>query len=137
MLPCRRRRRSVTRGSGGLSGTWSSRTPLLGSRLAPAASAGRGAGRKGIVHEHHAVADKHFVLHGDTLANERVRGDLAAAAHDGVLLNLDERANLRPVADSTAIQVDERRMEDRDAGSKDNICSYGHADILRADRILE
>ena len=90
----------------------------------------RGGARPAVVDEHHAVTDEHVVLDRHAFADEGVRRNLAAATDDRVLLNLDEGADLRVVADPAAVEIDERRVEDRHAGSKDDIGGYRHGDIL-------
>src|SRR2546426_2344312 len=58
-----------------------------------------GRARIAIVDEHHAVTDEDLVLDRHPLAQERMRGDLAPGADAHALLNLDERTDLRLVAD--------------------------------------
>src|SRR5690606_13698658 len=65
-----------------------------------------------VVGEHHAVADEDLVLHDHALAHEAVRGDLAARADRGVLLDLDEGPDPGVVADRAAVEVHERRVRD-------------------------
>ena len=63
--------------------------------------------RIGVVDKGHAVADENVVFDRHALADKRVAGNLAAAAHAGIFLDLDERADLGFVADLAAVQVDE------------------------------
>jgi len=67
----------------------------------------RPSSRVAIVDEHDTVADKNLVFYGDALADESVRRDLAQSTHDGVFLNLNERANLALVADAATVKIDE------------------------------
>src|SRR5436190_2474053 len=66
----------------------------------------------GVVDEHHAVPDEDVVLDRHALADERVAGDLAVLSDPGVLLNLDEGADLRVVPDFAAVEIDELRELD-------------------------
>src|SRR5437763_192002 len=66
----------------------------------------------GVVDEHHAVPDEDVVLDRHALADERVAGDLAVLSDPGVLLNLDEGADLRVVPHFAAVEVDEFRELD-------------------------
>src|SRR5258705_3747314 len=72
--------------------------------------------RIGSVDEGDAMADEHAVLDGDAFTDESVARNLAPPANLRVLLDLDERADLRFVADLTAVQVDE--LSERDVASK-------------------
>jgi hypothetical protein len=67
-----------------------------------------------VVGEHHAVADEDLVLDGDPGANERVRGDLASPADPRILLNFDECADLRGLADVAPVQIDQIRVSNLD-----------------------
>src|SRR5262249_51724361 len=69
--------------------------------------------RDAVVDKAHVMAYKTFILDGDTLADERVRADLAARAHGGVLLDLDERADPGARADRTAVKVYELGVCDK------------------------
>ena len=60
-----------------------------------------------IVDERHAVTDEDVVFDGDAFANKGMAGNLAIAADGGILLDLDECANLGVIADLAAVQVDE------------------------------
>jgi len=53
------------------------------------------------------MPDEDLVLDGDALADERVARHFAAPADGGIFLHFDEGADLRPVADRTAVEVDE------------------------------
>jgi hypothetical protein len=53
------------------------------------------------------VADEDLVLDLDALADERVALNLAAPPDHGSFLDLDERSDLRLVADFTAVEIDE------------------------------
>jgi hypothetical protein len=64
------------------------------------------------------VADEHLVFDGHALADEAVRGDLAALADDGVLLDFDERADLRVGPDRASVEIHERGLEDPDVVAK-------------------
>src|SRR3954468_6894473 len=63
--------------------------------------------RQAVVREHHAVADEDLVFERHALADEGVARNLAARAHRGALLDLDEGADARLVADAAAVEVDE------------------------------
>src|SRR4029077_8568235 len=69
---------------------------------------GRGA-RIGIVDEGDTVADECVVLNRHAFADECMTRNLAVLSHSGVLLNFDERANLRVFTDFAAVQIDELR----------------------------
>ena len=58
------------------------------------------------------MADEHVILDGHAFADEGVAGDLAPPANAGILLNLDEGADLGFVADLAAIEIDELRKLD-------------------------
>jgi hypothetical protein len=60
------------------------------------------------------VADEDLVLDVDPLTDEGVRRNLAARSDRRVLLDLDERTDLRLIADRAAVEVDEVRMKDPD-----------------------
>src|SRR5215203_4364242 len=79
------------------------RPVLLGLRRPVGA---RGA-RPTVVGEHHAVADEDLVFERHALADEGVARNLAARAHPHALLDLDEGADARLVADAAAVEVDE------------------------------
>ena len=66
-------------------------------------------GRRGtpVVDEHHAVTDEHPVPDRDAVADEGVALHLAALADHRAALDLDERADLSPVADRAAVEVRE------------------------------
>lgn len=68
-----------------------------------------GVGRPGVpvIDEGDVVADKHPVANGHALADKGVTGYLAVLADYGVLLDLDEAADPRAVADPAAVKVDE------------------------------
>ena len=53
------------------------------------------------------MTNEHLVLDVDAFANEAMTRDLAIAADSRALLNLDERTDLRVVADFAAVKVDE------------------------------
>jgi hypothetical protein len=53
------------------------------------------------------MAVKHFGFNIDAFADERVTGNFAASAHDGIFLDFDEGANFSFVADRTTVKVDE------------------------------
>src|SRR5262249_35574013 len=82
--------------------------------------------RVSIVDEHHAVSDEHLVLDRYPLADERMRGDLAACADDRSLLNLDERPNLGGGSHTTSIQVHEVRVKDEDIIADEDVGSNRH-----------
>src|SRR5690606_22487019 len=88
----------------------------------------RGA-REAVVREHHAVADEDLVLDVHALADERVRGHLAACADEGVLLDLHERADARLVADRAAVEIHEIGVKDPDVLPEANAVCNGHAVI--------
>src|SRR5215471_8935086 len=60
-----------------------------------------------VVNEGDSMTDKNLVFDGYGFANKRVRRDLAEAPDAGVLLNFDEGADLRAVADLAAVEIDE------------------------------
>jgi hypothetical protein len=68
-------------------------------------------GRIDIVDEHHAVAHENFVLDHDASADERMARNLAARANPRPLLNFDESADARLVADGAAVKIDEVGLE--------------------------
>jgi hypothetical protein len=49
------------------------------------------------------MADKYVIFDVHTLADERMAGNLAASANPGILLNLNERPDLRFVSDLATI----------------------------------
>ena len=53
------------------------------------------------------MADKDVVFNGDAFTDKGVTGNLAAPADAGILLNLNERSNLRFIADLASVEVDE------------------------------
>src|SRR3989454_11105979 len=63
----------------------------------------------GVVDEGDAVANEDVVLDCHAFTDEGVAGNLAPPAHLRILLDLDERPDLRFVADLAAVQVDELR----------------------------
>src|SRR5881227_1981867 len=80
----------------------------------------RGAGTA-VVDEHDAVADEDFVLDADALADEGVARNLAARAYARALLDFDEGADARLVADAAAVEVDE--AVDSNVAAQDNVRS--------------
>src|SRR5437762_12821750 len=70
-----------------------------------------------VVDEHHAVADEDAVLDRHAPAHEAVARDLAVAADHRAALHLDERADARVIADAAPVQVDQRRLWNR------NVCT--------------
>ena len=58
------------------------------------------------------MADEDVVVDRHALTDERVARNLAPAADCRVLLDFDECANLRLVADLASVQVDETRQLD-------------------------
>jgi hypothetical protein len=60
-----------------------------------------------VVDEHHAVTDKDAVLNGHAFADEGVTGNLDPTADLCAFLDFHKRANLRLVANFTAVQIDE------------------------------
>src|SRR5207237_6368675 len=77
--------------------------------------------REQVVDEHDAVAHEDAVANRHARADERVARNLAVPADDRARLDLDERADLRVVADRAAIQVHELRLRDGDAVAKDHV----------------
>ena len=71
-----------------------------------------GCARIAVVDEYHPVPDEHVVFNGDAFADKGMARNLAAAAHFGILLNLDKGADLSLVAHFAAVQVDELRQAD-------------------------
>src|SRR3989441_2689849 len=68
--------------------------------------------RVGVVDEGDAVADENVVLNRHAFADEGVARNLTPPAGLRILLDLDERPDLRLVADLAAVQVDELRKFD-------------------------
>ena len=60
-----------------------------------------------VVDEHHAVTDKNAVLNRHAFADEGVTTNLDPTADLGAFLDFHKRANLRLVANLTAVQIDE------------------------------
>ena len=58
------------------------------------------------------MSDKHVVFDRHSFANEGVTRNLAALADDGILLDLDKRADLGFVPNFAAIEVNEFREPD-------------------------
>ena len=79
---------------------------IFGKNLPQVAGRCRGPGIR-IVDKGHTVADEDIILDGYALTDERVTGNLASSADDGVLLNLDEGSDFGFVADLASIQIDE------------------------------
>src|SRR5207245_3052258 len=68
--------------------------------------------RIGVVDEGDAVADEDVVLDRHAFTDESVTRNLAPPADLRILLDLDERPDLRFIADLAAVQVDELRELD-------------------------
>ena len=71
------------------------------------ATGGRSGSRVRIIDKCDAMPDEHVVFDRDTLADEGMTGYLAAFPDNRVLLDFNERAYLRLVADFTTIEIDE------------------------------
>src|SRR5205085_1647086 len=77
--------------------------------------------RASVVDEHDAVADEDFIFDADALADEGVARNLAARTHAHALLDFDEGADARLVADAAAVEVDE--AVDSNVAAQDNVRS--------------
>src|SRR5260370_4767101 len=76
------------------------------------AAAGKGRAWVDVVNKRHAVSDKHVVLDFHPFANERMTGNLAAAAYTCVFLNFDKRPNFGVIANLASVKIDEFRKFD-------------------------
>src|SRR4029453_8331651 len=95
-----------------------------------------GRARVAIVREHHAVAHENLIVDDHSLADEGVRRYLAAGPDDRFLLDLDERADLRLVADCTSVEIDERGLDDAHTLPEANGIRNGHAaPLVEAQRV--
>jgi hypothetical protein len=56
-----------------------------------------------VVDKGHIVPDKHFFLHGNSLADKGVTGYLAVSAEPGIFLNLHEHSDLCPFTNLAAV----------------------------------
>jgi hypothetical protein len=83
-----------------------------------------------IVREYDSPPDVHVVAQTDAFADKAVGSDAAVTPDIHALLDFDERANIRIVADRTAVQVD--RSGDSHIGSEGHIDDADAAQIGRA-----
>src|SRR4051812_33241308 len=79
-----------------------------------------------IVDEHNAMAYEYLIFDGYALANEGVRGDLAAVTNYDSLLYLDEGTDFGIVPDLTSVQVHKSGMKNLYILSKINIICDRH-----------
>lgn len=79
-----------------------------------------------VVDEHDPMADKDVIFDGDPFANESVRRDLAPTSNKRIFLNLDEGSDLCLVAHTTAIEIDQIRLEDLHSVAQKNIDRNWH-----------
>src|SRR5882757_5187686 len=88
--------------------------------LAPAS---RSAGRKRIVDEHHAMADKTVLADRYEFADESMRLHPGAGADDCALLDLRERPDQAIIADPAAVDI--ARLDDPDPGAELDVAHTG------------
>jgi len=77
--------------------------------------------RIGVVDEHHAVTEERAVLDRDARADEGMAGYLAVLPDFRSPLDLDERADLGPVANLTSVQIHKVRLENPYVAAKHDI----------------
>jgi hypothetical protein len=65
-----------------------------------------------VIGEHHTVTDEYAIFERHALTHERVARNLALPTDDGVLLDLDKRANFRTGPNPAAIEVHEIGLKD-------------------------
>ncbi len=99
------------------------RLPITVSRHNSLSSAGRAAGREGIVDEHHAMADETVFADRDQFADEGVRLHPRAGADHDALLDFGERPDKAIVADLAAIEI--ARLDDLDPGAEIDVAHAG------------
>ena len=58
------------------------------------------------------MTDKNVVLYNNAFTDKRVAGNLAALAHGCILLDFDERADLRLVSNFATIEINKFRETD-------------------------
>jgi hypothetical protein len=63
--------------------------------------------REAVIRKHYAMPNEDLILDENTLADERVRRDLASSTNRRVLLNLDERAYSSVIANGATVEIDE------------------------------
>ena len=76
------------------------------------------------------MADETLVLDGHSLADKRVRADLARRADGGVFLDFDKWANLRAGADGASVEIHELRMGDPHSVGQLHVFRDRHSDHL-------
>src|SRR5258708_6190446 len=81
-----------------------------------------GRSRIKVINEHDAMPNKYFVFDVDSLTNKRVRLYFALLADGHPALDFHERANLRFITDSAAINVNEIGMKDFDVTAHLYVC---------------
>jgi hypothetical protein len=72
------------------------------------------------------MSDETLVVDLNAFTNKSVRGDLTTHPDNRVLLDLYKRADLRFVANRTAVQVNQIRLKDADVASQNYICCDWH-----------
>ena len=72
------------------------------------------------------MSDEHLVLDGHALADETMRGYLAARADLGADLDFDKGADPRVVTNLASVQIHDIRMKDPHIAAELDVLRYGH-----------
>jgi hypothetical protein len=96
-----------------------------------------GRARIQIIGEHNAVPDENVVFDGHAFANKRVRRNLATLPDNRILLDLNKRSNFGVIADCTAVEIYQIRLEYLHTVAQDYIGGNWHEEKLRSSQKAE